>query len=404
MIRNRNLHMKIVYFSYLEDIHGISIGSVTKAKEFLNGLRQLGHEIHIFWRSHRPLRGGREELERRINSPYRKMLRRYFHEPKLLLSNVKHLIEENQIIKDIDPDVVITRLSLLKFSSVLLCQKMRIPFVLEIDNPPIHENNTYYGKEYLHLSYFAEYIEQKNLHYANAIIVLSKILQNHFLQKGVPEDKMFLVPNGADPDRFSPTSKDVRLTKKWGIRNELVIGWIGSGWKWLDNMIEMVARILPHHSNVKFLFVGGCPDKIRLQQLSRKLKCRDRVILQGYVPHSQIPRYLSVMDIVIAPYPEMSLWYPSPMKVFEYMASGKAVVASAVGQIKEIIQDGYNGYLFHSNDPDDLVHKVINLIQSPHLIKKMGHNARKTILDKYTWKRHAQSIESILLDVLQKKN
>ncbi|MBN2030690.1 glycosyltransferase family 4 protein [bacterium] len=396
--------MKIVYFSYLEDIHGISIGSVCKAKEFLNGLRQLGHEIHLFWRSHRPLRKGRESLERRINSPYRKMFRRYYHEPKLLLSNVKHLIEENQILKNIDPDVVITRLSLLRFSAVLLCQKMGIPFVVEIDNPPIHENHTYYGKDYLHLNCFAEYIEQKNLYYADAIFVLSNVLYDYFLQKGVPEDKMFFVPNGADPDTFFPAPKDVRLTKKWGIGDELIIGWIGSGWKWLNNMVEMVAQILSRYRNVKFLFVGGCPDKIRLQQLSRKLKCRDHVILKGYVPHRQIPRYLSVMDIVIAPYPEMSLWYPSPMKVFEYMASGKAVVASAVGQIEEIIQDGYNGYLFHSNDLDDLVHKVVNLIQSPDLLKKIGNNARKTILEKYTWKHHAQTIESILMDVLEKRN
>ena len=395
--------MKIAYFSYIEDIHGISIGAACKAKEFFSSLQQLGHETYLFWRSHRSGRNEREVFKKKTNSPLRKILRRYYHEPKLLLSNIKHIIQENKIIKDINPDVVISRLSLLRFSSLLLCQKRKIPFIVEIDNPPIYENNTFYGKDYFHLSFFSESIERRNLFHADAIIVISNILRDYFISKGVPEDKLFFIPNGADPDKFFPKSRDVYLVRQLGIDDKLVVGWIGSGWKWLENIVEMVAKILACNKNMKFLFVGGCPDKILLQEIARKLECHDRVILQGYVPYNEIPRYLSVMDIVLAPYPHMNLWYPSPMKVFEYMASGKVVIASAEGQLKEVIKDGYNGCFFYPDIQDDLVNKVQVLLNSPDLRKRMGDNARKTVLEKYTWSHHARSIESILLDVLKKR-
>lgn len=395
--------MKIVYFSYIEDIHGISIGAACKTKEFLNGLYQLGHEIHLFWRSHRPLQNERETFERKTNSPLRKFFRRYYHEPKLLLSNVKHIVQENKILKNIEPDVVVARLSLLRFSSLLLCQLKKIPFVIEIDNPPIYENSTFYGKDYFHLNFFSETIERSNLLHADAMIVVSNVLRDYFIGKGASEDKLFFIPNGADPDKFFPRPKDVNLSKEFNVRNELVIGWIGSGWKWLETMVDAVGHILVQRKDVKFLFVGGCPDNMRLQQIARELNCPNRVILKEYIPYEKVPQYLSLMDIVIAPYPKMELWYPSPLKVFEYMAGGKVVVANAEGQLKEVIQDGYNGCFFDSEIQDDLANKILHLIDSPDLRERMGVAARKTILEKYTWKHHAQTIESILLDVLKKR-
>jgi glycosyltransferase involved in cell wall biosynthesis len=394
--------MKILYFSYLADIKGISLGSANKAIGFLEGLRQLGHDVHVNWRGCQSRDTKREAYEKRVQSPIRKVLRKYYFEPNLLLSNIKHIIQESIIIGKVNPDVIISRLSFLRFSSLMLSKRKRIPFLLEADCPPNYENDKLYSKQHLHLRKISEYIELKNLLHADAVIVVSSILRDYFLDKGVPRDKIFVVPNGADPSVFYPRAKDVELKKTFQLADECVVGWIGSGWQWSECIIEMVEKILTQRKDVKFLFIGGIQDKIQLQQLSRKPGFSEHIILKGYVPYNDIPRYLSVMDIVIAPYPMLKFWYPSSIKVFEYMASGKSVVASAGGQLKEVIKEGYNGYLFDPDIKDDLTHKVTALLDSPGLRQTLGDNALKTILENYTWKHHAETIDGIINQMIKK--
>jgi glycosyltransferase involved in cell wall biosynthesis len=111
---------------------------------------------------------------------------------------------------------------------------------------------------------------------------------------------------------------------------------------------------------------------------------------------------VDAMDIVIAPYPRLSFWYPSSMKVFEYMSSQKAVLASAVGQVCEIIQDGENGFLFDPEDMDAFIAKVLRLVDDKNLRIRLARNARKTVLEKYTWVGHARTMEGVFCEVIEK--
>jgi len=396
--------MKIAYFSYLFDIKGVSAGSANKAIGFMDGLRQLGHETRIFWRGYQPPEDKREAYERRQNSSLKRTLRKYLNEPKCLLMNAKHLVQENKILKEMNPDVVISRFTLYGFSSLALCKSRKIPFVIEADNPPIYENNSFYGKENIHLDRIAKTIEQKNLMQADAIIVLSNILKDFFVSKGVHENKMFVIPNGADPDKFYPRLRDDFLVEKFNLKGKRVIGWIGSldgGWQGLENLVKMTQNVLSQQEDIVFMYVGGAKNKQRFQDLIEETGFNDRVILPGLVPYIEIPRYLSVMDIVIAPYPKLDFWYPSSMKIFEYMGCGKAVVASGVGQINEVIEDGVNGSLFDPDIKDDLTKKVLSLARKPDLCRLLGANAHKTVLQKYTWKHHAKKMEDIFFHLLK---
>ena len=109
--------MKIAYFSYLFAIKGVSAGSANKAIGFMDGLHQLGHETQIFWRGYQPPDDRREAYEKRQKYFLKKTLRKYLNEPKLLLTNAKHLIQEEKILRKFNPDVVISRLTLYQFSS-----------------------------------------------------------------------------------------------------------------------------------------------------------------------------------------------------------------------------------------------------------------------------------------------
>jgi glycosyltransferase involved in cell wall biosynthesis len=127
------------------------------------------------------------------------------------------------------------------------------------------------------------------------------------------------------------------------------------------------------------------------------------VILTGTVPHEEVPHYLACMDIVLAPYPQLPFWYPSSLKIFEYMAAGKAVIAGNVGQVGEVIKDGDNGLLFDPDREGELLQKTMALLENEELRKHIGARARQEVLDKYSWHQHAKRIVEVFTEILNKK-
>ena len=107
------------------------------------------------------------------------------------------------------------------------------------------------------------------------------------------------------------------------------------------------------------------------------------------------------MDIVLLTYPKLDFFYYSPLKLFEYMAEGKAVLASRIGQIEKVIRDGVNGMLFEPENIDELKEKLFLLITKNYLRRKLGRNARKTILEQFTWYHSASKISQAIKTIVE---
>ncbi|MFQ5630799.1 MAG: glycosyltransferase family 4 protein [bacterium] len=395
--------MIITYFSYLWDIEGISAGSAIKAIEFIRAMNNLGHTAHLEWRSPQP--NGQLRVTEQVKERLKPRLQKYLHEPKRFAKNIPNLFAEYKIFKNQKPDIFFNRTELYCNSGAWLSRLMNIPMVVEADCPPNYEFMNFYGKDFKHLGNLAEKIELSVLKQADAIIAISNILKDFYVDKGVPADKIHVIPNGADPEKFKPGEKPNDLAEKLDLQDKVVIGWIGSlfGWSGIENLISLALHALEKYPNVAFLMVGGGANK---EFFERKLHVNGyapRVVLPGTVSHEEVADYLACMDIVIAPYPKLPLWYPSSMKVFEYMSAGKAVLASDVGQIGEIIQDGKNGFLFDPDKGDDLTAKTLKLIEDENLRRMLGQKARDDVLEKYTWEGHAKTMISIFEDVLVKR-
>jgi len=129
---------------------------------------------------------------------------------------------------------------------------------------------------------------------------------------------------------------------------------------------------------------------------------QNKVILTGFVPHEEVPKYISTMDIVLAPYPKLEFFYYSPVKIFEYMAAGKSVVASRLGQIAEVISDGVNGFLAAPGDTQEMLAKTLLLIRNPELRKKIGEQARETIKKRHTWSNKAKELSILCEELLSR--
>jgi glycosyltransferase involved in cell wall biosynthesis len=125
------------------------------------------------------------------------------------------------------------------------------------------------------------------------------------------------------------------------------------------------------------------------------------VSITGYVAHDAIPEWLAAADVVVAPYPPLpeELWF-SPLKLFEYMAAGKAIVASAAGQIAEVIQHGHNGLLVRPGDVAQLAEAILDLLNDPGERQRLGHNARRQAVEQHSCAAYIRRLESLYQTVL----
>jgi glycosyltransferase involved in cell wall biosynthesis len=394
-------NMKITYFSYIWDIDGISVGAKNKAYEFIGALERLGYRIFINWQTRQPSQVENKNIKMHIREVLKRYLQRFLKEPKKLLSNITQFISEYQIIQKQKPNIIFERLDLYLFAAALLAKMKRIPLVIEVDCPPYYEYKTSYGKRNLHIPFVPEYLERLNLRWADAAFVISSELKRYYVTKGVPDKKMIVIPNGADPKRFYPQPRDKSLEKLFGLEGKIVIGWVGSGWSGIEKLVDMVQQIVHKREDVSFFFVCGGECKAFFKEKFRNLVSSQRVVLPGKIPSNEINRYLSCMNITLAPYPGLDFAYPSSLKVFEYMAAGKAVLASRIGQIAEIIEEERNGCLFDPDSHDEMIEKILMLIQNPKLRKSMGRQAREDVLKYYTWDRNALTMSQAFHNVLK---
>lgn len=395
--------MVITYFNYVWDIAGVSAGAATKARELLRAIENLGHTTYLEWRTPQP--DGHVTVTEKLKESLKPQLQKYLHEPKKLALNLRYLAQEYRIIKKQNPDLLFVRLELYNFSNALLSRWLGVPLVVEADCPVTYEHKNFYGSNFKHLGNLSLKIELEVLRQARAIIAISNILKNYYVELGVKAEKIHVIPNGADPEKFRPREKPVDIVEKYALQGKVVIGWIGAlvGWSGIENLISMALHVLERCPNVAFMMVGSGAN---MEFFRKKLHIKNyaaRVILTGTVPHEEVPHYLACMDIVLAPYPQLPFWYPSSLKIFEYMAAGKAVIAGNVGQVGEVIKDGDNGLLFDPDRDGELLQKTMALLENEALRKHIGARARQEVLAKYSWHQHARRIVEVFTEILNKK-
>lgn len=392
--------MKIVYFNYLYDIYGVSIGSTIKAKELLSELQKIGHEVKIYWRKRQPENSN--GFKKKTKNLLKKRLAKYLHDLKQLLSNVKYIFEENKILTKEKPDLIIARLDLYLFSAILLSKLRGIPIIIEADAPCVYEAREFHP-EYLRIGGLDKIIEKINLKYSNLNFCVSNEARDFFSKYGISPKRLPVITNGANTERFFSGQNRSVIRNRFQLNGKIVVGFVGSFhyWHGIDNLKALIHRTLALNDKTIFMLVGdGGPMKSVLDDYINEEKLQNRVVSTGYVPYHEIPEYISAMDLVLAPYPNLRLFYYSPVKIFEYMACEKPIVTTEIGQIAEIITDGYNGFLCKPDNIDAMFNKVTTLVGNPTLRKRIGRNARKTIIQHHSWRKKAVQLSEICEDVI----
>ncbi|MCK5737774.1 glycosyltransferase family 4 protein [bacterium] len=400
--------MKIVYFNYMWDLWGTCIGSTVKALELLRALEGSGHEIKQYWRQddldNRVPKSEQQEAGSTGRVWLKKNFSRYLHEPSQLMKNRRFIGEELEILAAEKPDLVISRSQSYLCTAPQVKKISRIPLLIEADSPGAYELFEF-QKYYRSTKWLVNKLEVDHILAGDGAFTVSNQIKQHFVDKGIPADFLRVIPNGADPDLFHPDTPCEDIKDEYELNDNVVVGFVGSFifWHGIENLMSVIKKTLQRFENVKFLMVGkGGPMEQKLRDFIDENKFEDRVILPGFVNHDQVPRYISAMDIVLAPYPDLDFFYYSPVKIYEYMSCGKAVISTAVGQIAEIITDGENGFLTRPNDIGQITDIIAELTRNAALRKSAGDSARAFIEKEASWKKRGEQL-SALCEIIASK-
>jgi glycosyltransferase involved in cell wall biosynthesis len=291
-------------------------------------------------------------------------------------------------------DGVYERYSLFHQCGVRAGHRHGLPVILEV-NGTVREMIQYYG---LSLKEWALRTERNALAKADAIVVVSEALRGELVEAGVPREKIEILPNAIDEGLFSKALDGEGIRRKHALGNRPVIGFVGSFSPWhdLDTLIQAFEFICQRH-DARLLLVGDGVLQPALAQEVRQRGLENRVIFAGSVPHQAVPEYLAAMDVAVAPYPRIDPFHFSPMKLFEYMAAGRAAVTVALGQIERLLSGGERALFYEPGDAASLARSVEVLLEDSALRARIGMRARKWVLSERSWSANARRIVEIFL-------
>jgi glycosyltransferase involved in cell wall biosynthesis len=331
-------------------------------------------------------------------------LQRLFKVPYLnLFSNFRHLDACLQCLPN--HDLVYERNSLYRFAVAQACQRLKLPYVLYFEADDVQEHDIM-GKPLTGLlRWQAKRAIRYNLQAADRVIVVSDPLKAHLITAWqIPAEKIVVFPNVADVHRFRPDAQArAEVRAALGLVDQPLVIFVGNFYEWHDvtTLLHAFARLLTTHPEAHLILVGDGERRQAMQQLATELGLGQAVQFLGLAPHSEVPRYLAAADIAVVPYPilNMDLWL-SPLKLYEYMAAGKAIIASDVGQIKETIQSGQNGLLVPPQDVSAMVTALQELMDNSALCAKLGAQAREHAVCKHSWEHYVARLEELFATVV----
>lgn len=386
--------MKIYYLC--PDL-GISVdgqkGASSHIRGFVNALKNQGHEITLITSVAAkqcaldvpmiviPPPPFIEEFIGETNSRPFRALRHVFYN-----ASIDHLLKELVAVER--PDFIYERYSPFSAAGAIFCRKHQLPHVLEV-NAPLADQGQKYRKQALQDA--CEFLEKTAFTQSGLLITLTEELKQWLISEGAPKDKVKVRPSGVDETLFIQDGPSYK--SRFG--EKIVLGFVGSLKPWHDiELLTHLFRALRQDPKYHLLVVGDGPMRRLVEPLAEESP--DRVTLTGAIEQEEVPQYLRAVDIALAPYPEMDLFYFSPLKVYEYMAMGKAVIATKIGQLQTLIQDGENGRLVNLGDLQGWINAISHLAENKSQRHALGARAAQDMHQHHTWKKRAEQFMEIV--------
>lgn len=385
--------MKILFYSpHPTSYFEAPTGYGSHMRGMVNGFREEGHTVEILVLGNKPHSTDSSKQTNSFKSILKKVL------PKIIWRTLKEIQqirfdkhatrELRTAIQKFNPDIVYERSAWMSNGSVQVLKQFNLKHVIEI-NAPFEEEVKEFEKASSFISFIGKKKLQNLLQSAHLVSPITSSLQKHIVKNyGVNPQNCFVVPNAIDKSEIQITESRVEdIRKIFNLTDKIVVGFVGSIFPYhgVDRLIHAVSKL--NNSDVELLIVGDGYLIPELQEQARALGLKSRVHFTGSVPKEDVYNHITAMDIVTLPNTE---WYCSPVKLFEYGALGKVVLAVNEAGVSDVMTDT-DGLLFKNNEGDfqeALNFTISNLSQ----LKEKANTFQQKIFSNHTWSANARQI------------
>lgn len=353
--------------------------------ESVNAFRALGHDVLVVGAAGAGARGAASDIAGRI----RAIVPEPMMELVSLAHNVPEFVQMGRAIDTFGPDLIYKRHARFDLAPLLVAQRRRIPVVLEVN--AVYSARPYCDFEPLAFRNVARTLERRAFARATTVVTVSTPLVAQV--RALADVPTIVVPNGVDPRRFDVALADADSVRaRFGLTGRLTVGWTGMlrAWHGLEVLVEAVAAV----PGAYLLIVGDGPARRDLMRRADALGLADRLVVTGRVSHERMPDFIAAMDIAVVA--DERTGVASPMKLLEYMAMNRAIVAPRVPGVTDIVTDGEEALLFAPGDRWDLARVLRELAATEGRRRELGVKARRTVEQRRNWQHNAR----IVLDTL----
>lgn len=361
-------------------------GQAVHIDELVAALRGQGHKVEIvappgfadaeFGAAPRRL----ELLKARLPKALYELLELFYNVPVLWRLLRAH--------RTFAPDIIYERCNLYLVAGTLLSMFTGTPLLLEV-NAPLAEERARYGG--LGMPRLAGALERLVWRHAALVLPVTRVLAGDLVAAGVAPSRILVLPNGIDPARFLRPADPAAVQPYERRDGRIVLGFTGfmRPWHGLDAIVDLLAAPETPR-DLHLLLAGDGPARADLARQAERLGVSDRVTFAGIVPRDRVPALLDAVDIALQP---RAVAYASPLKLVEYMAAGKAIVAPDQPNLREVLEPDATALLYDPADPKAMVRAILRLAGDPGLRRRLGEAARQSVLDRgLTWARNAERL------------
>jgi glycosyltransferase involved in cell wall biosynthesis len=306
-----------------------------------------------------------------------------------------------EYLRAFGPDLIYERFSLFGTAGVALARCLRVPHLLEVNAPLSDEQARHRGLQFART---ARQLERILLRSADHVIAVSPALAGWVVRAGVEPHRVSVLANGVDVERFEAADRERYLMRaRLGLAGRRVVGFVGTLKPWHDTrtLVHAVGLLRRNGVETHLLVVGDGPERGRVEELVRAEGIAEATTFTGAVPHEHVPAYLAAVDVAAAPYRSSDNFYFSPLKLFEYLAAARPVVAADVGQIAHCVRPGRTGCLYRPGDVPGLARAIAALLRDPLHGAALGAAGREHVRACHSWEGNARCVLELARPALE---
>jgi glycosyltransferase involved in cell wall biosynthesis len=327
----------------------------------------------------------------------------FLRETERMANGIFFALRAFRLLRDFKPDLIYQRKSLLDLSGVLLSRWLRVPLVMEANDSVVQ--GLYWDRA--RFRRLSGWVERLQFSACSRAVSISSALLEILMEVGYEPAKFRVIYNGVDIGRFETASAQAegrRIRDRLRIsEQQLLLGFVGTFGQWhgIGVLTDAILQLLNRRGDVHFILVGDGELRLQCEDAIRAAGLQDKVTFTGLLSPHLVPGYLSACDILLSPHsksPDGRRFFGSPTKLFEYMAASRAIVASRLDQIADILAHGRTALLFQPDSVEEFLAAMVAACDDRQLRARLGKAARADVADRYTWHANvSQVLDSLLV-------